>query len=168
MQLAVANLARAVHSPDDASRLEMSEAAHLAGHAIDITTTTAPHALSYTLTSDFGVAHGNAVAMTLGAVLEYNAGVTEEDCADPRGVAYVRSRIETVMSLFDTSDPSDARAAIESFVDSLGLPVSLSAVGAGSPDARRRIAESVNTQRLSGNPRSLSAERIRALVDSLD
>lgn len=40
------------------------EGANLAGQAINITRTTAPHAMSYTLTSKFGYPHGHAVALT--------------------------------------------------------------------------------------------------------
>ena len=42
---------------------DMQEAAHLAGIAINTTKTTAPHALSYALTTDYGVDHGHAVGL---------------------------------------------------------------------------------------------------------
>lgn len=41
------------------------EGANLAGRAINITTTTAAHAMSYKLTSLYGIAHGHAVAICL-------------------------------------------------------------------------------------------------------
>ena len=44
---------------------DMQEAAHLAGIAINTTKTTAPHALSYALTTDYGVDHGHAVGLLL-------------------------------------------------------------------------------------------------------
>ena len=45
--------------------LGYAEAAHLAGIAINTTKTTAPHALSYALTTDYGVDHGHAVGLLL-------------------------------------------------------------------------------------------------------
>ncbi len=45
-------------------RAQMMEGANLAGKAINITRTTAPHAMSYTLTSKYGYPHGHAVALT--------------------------------------------------------------------------------------------------------
>lgn len=168
MHLAWENLASAVNEPDKRSRLAMSEAATLAGLAIDLTTTTAPHALSYTLTSNFGVAHGNAVALTLGAVLEHNAGVTAGDCVDPRGPAHVLDRIETIVTMLGASSPAEARVVFESFVGSLGLPSTLTEVGADSPASRSLIASSVDPQRLSGNPRSFTTDQLQALIDSLD
>ena len=44
------------------------KAANLAGKAICITKTTAPHAMSYKITTMFGIAHGHAVALTLAKV----------------------------------------------------------------------------------------------------
>lgn len=44
----------------------MLRAANLAGKAINITTTTAPHALSYKLTSSRRLPHGHAVALCMG------------------------------------------------------------------------------------------------------
>ena len=42
-------------------------ASNLSGKAINITTTTAPHAISYPLTKLFNIPHGYALALTLGA-----------------------------------------------------------------------------------------------------
>lgn len=45
-------------------RAKMMEGANLAGKAINITRTTAPHAMSYVMTSKYGYPHGHAVALT--------------------------------------------------------------------------------------------------------
>jgi alcohol dehydrogenase class IV len=45
--------------------------AYLAGQAINITATTAPHAMSYKLTSLTGIAHGHAVSVTLPYTYKY-------------------------------------------------------------------------------------------------
>lgn len=50
----------------------MLHAANLAGQAIDITTTTAAHAMSYKLTSLYGIAHGHAAALCLPEVWKIN------------------------------------------------------------------------------------------------
>lgn len=44
---------------------------HLSGRAINISKTTAPHALSYYLTARFGVPHGIAVASTIGNFINH-------------------------------------------------------------------------------------------------
>ena len=96
----------------------MCEAAHLAGKAINISKTTAPHAISYAVTTHFGVPHGMAVALTLGPILEYNAGVTEADCNDPRGLKHVRQRIALLLELLGGS-LEHGLAAIEKILSSI-------------------------------------------------
>ena len=46
-------------------------AANCSGRAIDITTTTAPHAMSYKLSSLYGIPHGHAVALCMWPVWQY-------------------------------------------------------------------------------------------------
>ena len=52
--------------------LKMLQAANLAGKAISISKTTAPHAVSYPFTSHLGISHGNAVSLTLNEFLYFN------------------------------------------------------------------------------------------------
>ncbi|MFA6636132.1 MAG: iron-containing alcohol dehydrogenase [Candidatus Omnitrophota bacterium] len=54
-------------NPDKNSRSLMMEAVHLSGKAINISKTTAPHALSYVLTMYDKMPHGYAVILTLPA-----------------------------------------------------------------------------------------------------
>ena len=53
-------------SGNNRSKEIMSKAAHLSGKAINISTTTAPHAISYPITTHFGLQHGHSVALMLG------------------------------------------------------------------------------------------------------
>lgn len=68
----------------------MLEAANLAGQAINITQTTAAHAMSYKITSLFGLPHGRAVAVCLPFVWKYMLEHPEK-CADPRGWTYLEN-----------------------------------------------------------------------------
>jgi alcohol dehydrogenase class IV len=45
----------------------------------NMTKTTAPHAISYALTTHFGIIHGHAVALMLPSILMFNEGVTDTD-----------------------------------------------------------------------------------------
>ena len=60
------NLIKAIKDPDEKARDEIVIVTNLSGKAINITTTTAPHAISYPLTKFFDIPHGYAVALTLG------------------------------------------------------------------------------------------------------
>ena len=60
----------------------MMEAANLAGRAINISTTTAAHAMCYKITSMYGLQHGHAAAVCLPEVWQYiddNAGITRDE-----------------------------------------------------------------------------------------
>jgi len=72
---------------DDASE-KILYAANYAGKAINITATTAPHAMSYKLTSLFGIPHGHAVALCLPEVWEYMLQHTSK-CHDKRGITHL-------------------------------------------------------------------------------
>ncbi len=63
--------------------------ANLAGRAINISFTTAPHAYSYGLTSLVGVPHGHAVACFLPYFFKLHSTITAADCHDPRGAEHV-------------------------------------------------------------------------------
>ena len=67
---------------DDAGNEGMMEAANLAGQAINISTTTAGHAMCYKITSMYGFQHGHAAAICLPEVWAYiddDAGITREE-----------------------------------------------------------------------------------------
>lgn len=168
VRLGLANIAGAVRSPTPSSRSAMLEAAHLSGRAIDVSKTTAPHAMSYTLTSSFGVPHGNAVALTLGAILEYNAEVTESDCADPRGADHVRAMVQEVVGLVGADDAATARRAFEALVDGIAPVPRLAAIGAPLEDIRSRVISGVNEERLANNPRHMTPDDLRKILDSID
>ena len=67
---------------DDAGNAGMMEAANLAGQAINITTTTAAHAMCYKITSMYGFQHGHAAAICLPEVwahIDDEAGITRDE-----------------------------------------------------------------------------------------
>lgn len=68
----------------DTGNAGMLRAAHTAGEAINITQTTAGHALSYGLTSRYGIAHGHAVALCVAELWPYLLEHMNQ-CIDPRG-----------------------------------------------------------------------------------
>ncbi len=157
LRLAFSNLSHAVHSPSPEFRQAMSEAAFLAGKAIDVTKTTAPHAISYTLTSEFGVPHGLAVALTLGELLIYNSRVSEGDVNDPRGIRHVLARIDDINQILGCRNATQSAAKIAGLVRELGLPTRLSDAGIQTSAHRRMIRDNVNIQRLGNNPRMITA-----------
>lgn len=166
-RLALAHLKEAVHAPTPAARAGMLRAAHLAGRAINRTRTTAPHAISYALTSDYGVPHGQAVALTLGPMLVHNAGITAEESNDPRGPGHVRHRIGRILDLLSCRTADGGREAIEAFVRAVGGQTRLRDFGITEPEQIDSIVGKVNSERLGNNPRRLTASQLSALLHSI-
>ena len=167
VRLAFGNLVTATNSPTPETREAMSRASHLAGKAINITKTTAPHALSYALTSRHGVPHGMAVAITLTSMLAFNAEVTDEDCNDPRGADAVRDRIARILSGLGTDNIEDASASIKSLLTQINCPTTLDSVGIQTSDELKYIVDSVNAERLSNNPRRASQSQLFHLLQTI-
>jgi alcohol dehydrogenase class IV len=167
VRLALRYLPKAVRNPCPDSRRGMAVAAHLAGKAINISKTTAAHALSYTFTSEYGVPHGQAVGLTLGPLLAYNAAVTEKDCVDPRGRDHVLEALNRVLSVLDCADPEAGQARITSLLKEVHCPTRLSEIGLKTSDERASIAAKVNAERMSNNPRQLDGPALRKLLASI-
>lgn len=163
LTLAVKNIECAVNTKERACIEAMSLAAHLAGKAINISRTTAPHALSYAMTSLFGVPHGEAVSLTVGEVLVANSLVGDCDASDPRGLAYVRETILEIVNLLGCSSPEQARDKLKEISAVVGLRTRLSQCGITNEDITV-LSNSVNLQRLGNNPRKLSKEVIEGTL----
>ena len=164
---AMAHLETAVRAPTPAARLGMCEAANWAGRAIDISKTTACHALSYGLTIRWDVPHGHAVATSLGEMIVFNAATHEADVVDPRGIGHVRKVMSEVVELLGARDAEGARAGFNTLMGRLGLALDLGTLGAGGVDDRRWLASQVNVERLGNNPRRMGAAELDALLDRI-
>ena len=165
VRLAWNHLETAVHRPTPQSRLAMCQASHLAGRAINLSKTTAPHAIPYSITSRCGMAHGHAVALTLGPILIYNSQVSSVDIGDARGVAYVRETIKEILDLLGCRTPEEACQKIFHLMESIGCPPRLSTLNRSSAELRQHIAEHVNLERLENNPRMLAKEQVIQVLE---
>lgn len=153
LHLIVSNLEPSVLQSGRAEREQMMLGANLAGRAINISKTTAAHALSYELTTRCGLAHGHAVALTLGHVAAFNAG-------EPLAA----ERVAEACALVGAS-PSEMPRAMRGLLQRLGLAETLSAAGVRR-DQLPAMAEAADTVRLSNNPRRLTSEDALAVLQA--
>ena len=72
INLTLQNYKKFLSSDDFSTIKKMQTAANFSGKSISLTSTGAPHALSYYLSSSFGLYHGNSVIVYMPVVLEYN------------------------------------------------------------------------------------------------
>jgi len=142
---------------DLSAATEILRGANLAGQAINITQTTAAHAMSYKLTSVYGIAHGHAVALCLPKVWRRMAANLAK-CTDERGADYLEGVFEEIAAALGADTIADAIAKWEGLLASLGMsaPVILEAEAAA-------LAKAVNAARLGNNPVALDHDAIRQL-----
>ena len=166
--LIIDNITTAVLAPTRTSRTAMAKAAHLAGKAINITKTTASHAVSYPLTSYFGIPHGHAVALTLPAMLEYNGDVSKQDIQDQRGVMYVKQTVREIAEILGVLDSKGAKKKLEELMDQIKLERRLSRLGICSDeDIDLIIQNSFNPDRVKKNPRYISRSGLRDILNEI-
>lgn len=95
----------------------MMMASHMAGKAINISRTTAAHALSYYLTKRYGIPHGHAVALNIQRVYAINNQVTDTNCSDERGCSFVKDIMDRIGKILK----SDNNNYFDSLITSIGL-----------------------------------------------
>jgi alcohol dehydrogenase class IV len=165
--LIMENLEVSIHSPTPESRGAMQEAANLAGGAINISKTTACHAMSYPLTAHYGVRHGTAVYMTLPQVMAYNHAVTDDDCLHPGGPEHVRDNIEQLARQFGCESVPDAVDFLASLGDRIGVPRRLRDHGICTDEVVDLVVRDVDPNRVSNNPRRVTEVAIREILEEV-
>lgn len=139
----------------------MLRAANLAGKAINITQTTAGHAMCYKLTSLYGIAHGHAAALCDRALFPWMLRHTDR-CADGRGEAYLTRTFGEIAEAMGCAAAEEACLAFRAFVD--GLELSVPAARDGDYDI---LSHSVNATRLKNHPVALDEAAIDALYHEI-
>lgn len=152
--------------PDISVYTDLALGAHLAGQVIDVTKTTACHALSYPLTSHFGIPHGCAVASFLIPVYEFNSRVTVSDCNDLRGSAYVRAVCADLNKALGGVEEASFSSSMKALFHRLGISPSFNGFGVNVNSYLDVLLSTINLQRLSNNPRSFNTSSIRSLVNT--
>jgi alcohol dehydrogenase class IV len=154
-----------------ADRLCLLLGGHHSGRAIAEAPTSSCHALSYPLTMWLGLPHGHACGVSLARMLHYNAQVTVEDCADPRGATHVRNVVHRIAE--GLAAPQDGPLDIEHTTRRAAARVELLLAdnGLASFDdlpvsAHKLATEATRYPRLHDNPRRLTVAALTKLVDT--
>ena len=147
------NIEKFVLESNKTSSENMAIAAHLAGQAINISRTTAAHALSYTLTSKYGIPHGHAVALSLANLFIENSKVNSENCNDKRGTIFVQRRINDILHILDQKTAQDFATYWYDLMSKIGMKYNIADIGIKN---KKIIIENINAQRMANNPVKLS------------
>lgn len=142
------NIVQYVNSNDKIVSDNMMSASHIAGKAINISRTTAAHAMSYTITSGYGIPHGHAVALSIGQLFEFNQKVNKLNYTDKRGVEFVKKIMKELSDLISTK-PAEY---FDNLLENIGLEYQFSKLNINGIEL---FLKAVNLERLNNNPVNL-------------
>jgi alcohol dehydrogenase class IV len=161
IELIMTNWEKYIFENDDEAAANIMLGANYGGRAINITQTTAAHAMSYKITSLYKLPHGHAVAVCLPEIWEYMLNHMER-CLDKRGQQYLSNIFSDIAIAMGAKDPTKAIAIFRDMMKSMELANPVSTDRTEEIDV---LSTSVNPVRLKNNPVELDKQTIRALYD---
>ena len=159
IELIMANWRKYIFENDDEAAAQIMLAANYGGRAINITQTTAAHAMSYKITSLYTIPHGHAVAVCLPEIWEFMIHNMDK-CLDKRGEEYLNVIFNNIAHAMRASILADAILFFREMMTQMNLTTPVS--NDLSSDLQI-LTSSVNSVRLKNNPVELDDSTIRQL-----
>ena len=163
IRIILSSIEMAVVESDEKSMDRMSLAANLAGKAINISKTTAAHAVSYPITKFLGIPHGHAVALTLGSFFVINSHYSESQLNDSRGIQYFDNISKELLNLFDCSRSEQVSQRWNQIMTNVGLETNLKSIFSKKNIDYELIKKEINLERLNNNPVKVNSSQIENL-----
>ena len=163
IELIMANWRQYIFGQDEYAAANIMMAANYGGRAINITATTAAHAMSYKITSIYGLPHGHAVAVCLPEIWQFMIEHTE-DYIDDRGKEYLCSIFFQIANMMGGATPYDGILVFRGIVREMKIQYPVSSNRKKEIDL---LCSSVNQIRLNNNPIRLTDNSIRFLYENI-
>ena len=149
-----------VNDPNMKNAAEMSIAANLAGKAISISKTTAPHAASYPFTSLFNISHGHAVSLFFERFFKFNY-----DNLDKSETSFdLKKRFDLIFKLFDVPNINDFNSKISFIKRQANLEDDLTKLDIDINQSSENIIKGINLLRLGNNPVKIDGKDIYNVI----
>ena len=161
LKLSLKNYLSFLKKPNKINSKNMLIASNLAGKAINISKTTAPHAISYPFTSLFGIDHGHAVSLTLEKFLSFNFENIKRSESNFR----LSERYRIIFKLFGIKNIKELSDKIKFLKKEANLIDSFSDLGIDLNSKIKKILDQVNFLRLKNNPVKVSKEDIIRILN---
>ena len=163
IELIMANWRKYIFENDDEAAANIMLGANYAGRAINITATTAAHAMSYKITSLYKLPHGHAVAVCLPKIWEYML-CHPERCIHPRGQKYLSHIYNDIAKAMGADNPF---AALDIFISLMSEIEMENPVSNIRNEELEILSTSVNQIRLKNNPVILHPSSIKRLYEAI-
>ena len=138
----------------------MSIASNLAGKAINISKTTAPHAVSYPFTSLFNISHGHAVGLFFESFFKFNY-----DNLNRSETSFdLKKRFQLIFHLFDVKNINDFNSKIILIKKKAQLEDNLEVLDINIKKSSEKIIKGINLLRLGNNPIKISDKDIISII----
>lgn len=160
LKLIMANIDGYLANTDEGNS-GMMLAANIAGKAINITQTTAGHAMCYKISSLFGCAHGHAAALCVRKLFPWmihNSG----KCIDPRGEDYLKQTLNEIAKAMGCIGVAEGSQKFQDIFAELEL-----GVPEATEEQYRILIHSVNPVRLKNHPVALDETSIDELYHEI-
>ena len=149
-----------LNDPNIKNATEMSIASNLAGKAINISKTTAPHAASYPFTSLFNISHGHAVGLFFERFFKFNY-----DNLDKSETSFdLKQRFELIFNLFDVKNINDFNSKIILMKKKAKLEDNLEILNINVKKSSEKIIKGINLLRLGNNPVKINEKDILKII----
>lgn len=145
----------------EAGNSGMLIAANTAGKAINITQTTAGHAMCYKITGLFGCAHGHAAILCDRVLYPWMVENTDK-CIDPRGEEYLKKTLDEIGQAMGCADARAGAQKLTAIFNNMELEVPVA-----SDEQFTEMKTSVNPVRLKNHPIALDADTINMLYHTI-
>lgn len=160
LKISKVNYINFLNSPTKHNSSSMLIASNLAGKAINISKTTAPHAVSYPFTSHFGVSHGHAVSLTLNEFLKFNY----DNIKFSKSNFDLRKRYRMLFDIFEVKDINELDIYLRRLKKKAKLENDFIKLGIKLEYNIPKILNELNEQRLKNNPINVSKKDIKEIL----
>jgi len=149
-----------INEPNMKNATEMSIASNLAGKAISISKTTAPHAASYPFTSLFNISHGHAVSLFFEKFFKFNY----ENIDKSETSFDLKKRFDLIFNLFDVQDINGFNSKISLIKKSANLEDDLTKFNIDIIKSSEDVLKGINLLRLGNNPVKIDGKDILNII----
>lgn len=139
----------------------MLRAAYMAGKAINITQTTAGHAMCYKITSLFGFAHGHAAILCDRVLFSWMVDNIDK-CIDSRGEMFLKNTLNEISFAMGCTNAHEGAKKLESIFEKLKLEIPETTI-----EQYEELKMSVNPIRLKNYPIALDIDTIDVLYHEI-
>ncbi len=160
LNISLVNYLEFLKNPNLDNASEMSVAANLAGKAISISKTTAPHATSYPFTSLFNISHGHAVALFFEKFFKFNF----ENLSKSETSFNLSERFDLIFKVLKVRNINDFNLKISELKNKSNLEDDLTKLNVDTKKNYKKIMDGINLLRLGNNPVKINEGDIYKII----